>query len=97
MKLYPKVATERFTDLVNWARDVTATRQEDVRDFDNLNQKFVLGRNRTLRNDRDVPTGSSDVVATDAEGDIMHDASYLYILINNSGTLVWRRCALSSW
>lgn len=59
-----------------------------------LSSVFVLGR---LRIDRSAPANSADVLTLDAQYDIVRDADYEYILINNGGTLEWRRISYSSF
>lgn len=73
-------------------RYLSRTRNADIAEFKNLNNRFILGRKVAK-----VPTASSDVSATDAVGDFSYDASYLYILIDNAGTPSWRRSSLGSW
>lgn len=59
-----------------------------------LSGYFTIGR---LRTDRTAPTSSSDVQPLDALHDVARDASYTYVLINNSGTLTWRRITMNSF
>lgn len=59
---------------------------ELITELDNLPNIFVTGRkvNKT-------PSNSTDVVAgTDRENDFNWDNNYLYVLVDNSGTLVWK-------
>ena len=97
MNRFPALVGKSWDSLMKWIEQVISEREKDRSDWDNLPQIYMLGRNRTLLNSRAVPSGSSDVVATDAEGDFMADASYIYVLIDNGGTLAWRRVALASW
>lgn len=93
MKTYPNVTNDTIDTILTVIKKMVQLRNyEDVSDFDNLNQKFILGR-KTYR----VPSSSSDVLATDREGDFCVTATFLYILFNNSGTLVWRRTAITSF
>ena len=89
---YPAVS--RLDDLLFFAREITRLREiEDLPDFNNLRQVFVGGRSTTR-----VPSGPTDVVATDQLGDIVYDATYQYTLVDDSGTLKWDRRALDvSW
>lgn len=80
-------ALDKVTDVETMIR----TQDELVDKFQNLPN--VLLRGRLVER---VPTGSSDVDATDRLGDISIQADYLYVLIDNSGA-AWRRVALSSW
>lgn len=59
-----------------------------------LSGYFVLGR---LRTDRTAPASSSDVQSLDLLYDIVRDTNYTYVLINNAGTLAWRRITMSSF
>lgn len=60
-----------------------------------LQGNFIGGR---LRTDRVVPTSSADVIP---QQDLIYDrvlsASFEYILINNAGTLEWRRITLNAF
>jgi len=90
MNLYPKIVERTFDAILGWIQEVNGERQKDVGDWNNLPQRFMLGRNRTLLADRAEPTGSTDVVATDAEGDIYHGASSLWVLTDvGAGVLEW--------
>lgn len=81
----PEDAQELLTTIIE-------ERLNDVKDFDNLQNRFVLGR-KTGK----IPSGTTDISNTDRVGDINYDADYLYIIINNLGVAEWRRVALSSW
>ena len=75
-------------------RDIVRKRKEDVEDSNNLNDRFVRGRIV-----KRIPSSSTDVVPDDNEldisvGDGVSAPDYLYILVNNSGTLEWRRTGL---
>jgi hypothetical protein len=59
-----------------------------------LSAYFVTGR---LRSDRTAPASSNDVLPLDALNDVVRDANYMYILINDAGALKWRRIAMSSF
>lgn len=60
-----------------------------------LKANFITGR---LRTDRVAPTSSANVIPNlDLIYDRVLDANYEYILIDNAGTLEWRRIALSSF
>ncbi len=69
---------------------------EDISDFQNLNNRFVAGRG--LFTGRTTPSSSSDVLATDSEGDIANDGTYEYKVLDFSGTLKWdRRLLDTAW
>ncbi len=97
MKKFPRISGGTFTDILKWIEEVTGISQENQKDYDGLKNTMILGRNRTLLNNRAIPSASNDVVATDAEGDVMHNGSAIYILVDNAGTLEWRSAALSSF
>lgn len=90
MKNFPQPLNEG--DIYRAFLDVVRIRREDVIDYNNLDKKFILGRKVSR-----VPSSSTDVLDTDREGDVSMTSSYLYVLIDNAGTLAWRRVALSSW
>jgi len=97
MRLYPKLKAPTLSGIIEWIDTVISERNTDRRDFDNLPNIFINGRNRTLLENRAVPSSSTDVVSTDTKGDFMVTTTYLYILVDNSGSYVWRRVALSSF
>lgn len=76
-------------DVQRWIEGVTRARNADLDDFNNQESTNV----RVF----DVPSGSSDIKGTEKVGDIAADASYLYVVAENSGTLVWRRVSISSF
>lgn len=77
--------------LGNFCREIARIRNEDITDFNNLQNIFMRGRKVGK-----IPTGSSDIASTDRVGDFNYDASYLYLCVDNSGA-TWRRIALGSW
>lgn len=100
MNLYPNIknltpsdvkgkAIEKVIEVIDF---VTRQRVQDVREWDNLPQRFILGR-KVGR----VPSSSADVIAGDKVGDFNVTATYAYFLIDNGGTAAWRRVAVSSW
>jgi hypothetical protein len=91
-KEYPYYPVETLEDVRDQLRDICYTRKDDIATISKIPSSFVSGRKVGK-----VPTASNDVEVTDRLGDINYDASYLYILIDNSGTPAWRRVALSSW
>lgn len=92
---YPEFRTE--DDILPGLQEIRRLREyEDISDFQNLNNRFVLGRGRFTT--RAAPSSNSDVLATDNEGDIVNDATYEYKLLNISGTLKWdRRLLDTTW
>lgn len=89
--LYPAVREEK--DLVRAFQEIARLREdEDISDFQNLSQQFVLGRG--LFTTRAAPSSPSNVLATDNEGDIVNDATHEFKLLDISGTLKWDRRTL---
>lgn len=87
MDTYETVYPDRILD---WMRDVTEKRETDVQDFDNLPKVFVRKVSRE-------PVNSTDIIPQDKIGDFSFVEGYLYILINNSGTVKWQRTALADF
>jgi hypothetical protein len=71
---------------------ISETRETDIVKLNEFQNNLIRGRLITR-----TPSGSADVVATDAVGDINFTATYMYVLVDNGGTHVWRRVALSSF
>lgn len=88
---YNFISDDNNKALGDFCRDIARMRQEDIDDFNNLSNVFMRGR-KVGR----IPSGSSDIAATDRIGDFNYDASYLYLCVDNSGA-AWRRIALGSW
>jgi aromatic ring hydroxylase len=91
----------RFTDnpslLGNEIAEVRLRRVEENLQFiqDQLYNSYFFGR---LRTDRTTgPASSADVNSTDAVYDVIRDTNYEYVLINNGGTLAWRRISYSAF
>ena len=95
--LYPEVRDE--SDILDALIEIVRLREtEDLSDFENLTQRFVLGRGIYIRRPTGSPSTPSDVLATDNEGDIVNDATYEYKLLDISGTLLWdRRLLDTAW
>ncbi len=91
MNPYPSEIANTVQGVADVVRHISRERQSDIKDFDNLQSRFMSGRKVGK-----VPSGSSDVDATDRLGDFNYDADYLYILVDDSGA-VWRRITLESW
>lgn len=99
MQNYPNIMApdsastdKKVDDLRNFCNFVNRQRPQDVTQFNNLSQTFVMGRKVGK-----IPTSSTDVVAADRVGDLNFDASYGYICVNDSGSAVWRRWSLATW
>lgn len=92
-KDYPYWPAESLDEMKEQLRLITNTRKEDITVISQITSSYFQGRKVGK-----VPSSSADVdPATDKVGDINYTASYLYILIDNSGTPAWRRVILSSW
>ncbi len=91
MQLYPILKDGTVKGIFEWLKYVVRARSEDVQQFNNLQNVFILGRKVGK-----IPTGSADVDAEDKLGDFNADANYIYILIDDSGA-AWRRATLGSW
>lgn len=89
MRTYPSLKEKTMTGLIDTVQFITRERDNDVREYNNLPQIYLSGRKVNK-----IPSGSSDVAATDKLNDFNWDASYMYILVDNSGTAEWRRITL---
>lgn len=92
MNPYADLASHELKDVAETVEEIVRERSIDIKDFDNIQNRFISGR-KVGR----IPSGATDVLSTDKVGDFNYDTSYIYILVNNSGTAEWRRAALSSW
>jgi hypothetical protein len=70
----------QLSDVVDWIRQVVRERDVDLSDYEEQESTNVVYYNYT-------PTSSSDLIGTEKAGDIAADTSYIYIVVNNSGTL----------
>lgn len=91
-KDYPYWPAETLEEIKTQIRQITHTRKDDITQINNIQNVFISGR-KVGR----VPSSSADVIAGDKVNDVNWDASYLYILVDNAGTPVWRRATLASW
>lgn len=92
MRTYPTLVDKSLNGVVAVLQFITRQRMEDVNEYNNLNQRFILGRKVGK-----VPSASADVSDGDKVGDFNVTASYAYFLIDNAGTAEWRRVAVGSW
>ena len=92
IKPYPSLKDILPESIAEIIRFITRERDIDVRDWRNLPQVYLSARKVTR-----IPSSSADVIDGDKVGDINWTPSYLYILVDNAGTGVWRRVALGSW
>jgi len=93
---YPDLIARDIDSVSQSVEEMIKERRFDVKDYDNLQNRFLSGRKVGK-----IPTGATDVTSLDKAGDfnIAYDgsATYLYALVNISGNAEWRRVALSSW
>ncbi len=93
MNDYPDISPATQGDIQELLRIITRERPNDIRDFQNLNNRFMAGRKVGK-----VPSSSSDVTALDRIGDfnIAEDTGvfYLFTLVDDGGTATWGRVAL---
>lgn len=92
MNPYADLVSRDLEDVADAIEEMIRERSRDLKDYDNLQNRFISGR-KVGR----IPSSSLDVLSTDKVGDFNYDASYVYILVDNAGTAVWRRSALASW
>jgi hypothetical protein len=59
-----------------------------------LQMLFLKGRTRV---DRSAPVSSADVQPPDMLYDVVWSSDYLYIVVDDSGVLKWRRITLSTF
>ncbi len=88
-EIYPDprdVGLEEFNDIV------VGSREDDIREFNNLPNRFVSGR-KVER----IPSSSTDVLASDKVGDINYTSDSFYVLLDDGGNLVWRVGSLSAF
>lgn len=77
-------------NLKDWALQVTRAREDDILDYSEqvtTNTKIFTA----------IPTSSGDIKGTEKAGDIAVDTNFLYVVVNNSGTLQWQRVAISTF
>lgn len=93
MRTWPVLSQKSLDGLVNCLTYMIRERTQDISDFENIKRTFIAGRRVLGR----VPSSSADVVDGDVIGDVSYTTTFLYILMDNAGTPVWRRVALSSF
>jgi hypothetical protein len=92
MERFPEILNDTSAHLAETLRRINLLRNDDIGDWDDLPNRYMRGRKVEK-----VPTSSSDTASTDRAGDFNYSASFFYLCVNNAGTIVWRRIALSSW
>lgn len=90
MKDYPSLTPSGVPDILELLRYITKERPNDIREFENLKNVFMSGRKVGK-----IPTGATDTTVYDRVGDFNFDNSYLYLVIDDSGTAKWARVALN--
>jgi len=81
-------------------QQIADERHRDASTVSQLEQGKLDGRRRNEgANTRATPSSNADIIAGDAEGDMLNDGTYRYELINVTGVgLRWHRTALAvSW
>lgn len=85
--IYPPSYVSSVEDVINaWPDLIESIRQ--------LRNNRLQGRQRT--DTRAAPSSATNVVAGDSLGDVVTDGTYIYTLIDVSGTLKWDRQAHST-
>ena len=77
-------------DILDWIIQATRERAVDLGDYDVQVATNAVYYNYT-------PSSSSDLIGTEKAGDIAADTSYIYIVVDNSGTLQWQRVATATF
>lgn len=91
MKQYPSIDLKVLEDVISLLEYVRNERKNDVKDFDNIQNRFMSGRKVGT-----IPTGAA-TSSDERVGDFSYDENYLYLVVNNSGTAEWRRIAYTAW
>lgn len=72
-------------------------RSRDVSTIATIENGKLNGRWRNSgANARAIPTSSTDILDGDADGDLMYDASYVYLCASLNGALKWGRITIDS-
>lgn len=87
-KILPPNATPE--EIKDWIREATRERELDLADYNNQVSTNVVYYDYT-------PSSSSDLIGTEKAGDIAASTSYLYVVVDNAGTLRWQRVATSTF
>lgn len=77
-------------NIIEWIREAPRERIVDLDDYDEQEASNVKIYNYT-------PSSSSDLIGTEKVGDIAADTNFLYVVVDNSGTLQWQRVATSTF
>jgi hypothetical protein len=75
--------------IVDWINHVVRERAIDLSDYES--------QQATKPTIYPTPTSSSDLIGTEKAGDIATATGFLYVVVDNSGVLEWRRVAISTF
>ena len=88
--LYPIIPSNNDeASVFRWIAEVTRARQVDVSDYQT--QQVI---NTAIY---PVPSSMTDLIGTEKAGDIAISTGFVYVVVDNSGVLEWRRAALSTF
>lgn len=79
-----------ISEIMDWVRHATRARDTDINDYDDM-------RTTSPRIYSYTPANSSDLIGTEKAGDISVDTSYIYVVVDNAGTLQWQRVATATF
>lgn len=79
-----------LNEVLEWIRQATREREYDLEDYNNQ-----TSTNTTIYNY--TPASSTDLIGTEKAGDISVTTSYIYVVVNNAGTLRWQRVATATF
>lgn len=95
MNPYQDITGRALPDVYNSVEEMIRERRYDVQDYDNLTQRFILGRLVGK-----IPTGALDTDPSDKIGDfnVAYDGAdtYMYYLVDISGTATWARVLMDT-
>ncbi len=78
-----------LSDVIIKLNDILQTRDDDVREFNNLKNAYLTGRTRS---DRTIaPTSHTDVASVDKAGDEFFVGGYIYRVVLDGTALKWAR------
>jgi len=82
-----------LNEVLRWIEDATRSRDEDLEDYADMD----TSRSRVYSQ----PSSITDIIGTEKIGDIAvgedSGTQYLYVIVDDSGDLEWRRVALSTF
>lgn len=76
--------------IIDWIFKATREREIDLQDYDNQVSTNVVFFDY-------IPSNSNDLLGTEKAGDIAADTSFLYVVVDNAGTLQWQRVATATF